>query len=475
MNNDNIIQSLWNLCHILRGDGISYHAYISELTYLLFLKIAEENKSEHLLPKGYRWGNLVNYDGDDLLFFYQQMLTYLGGSATTAAVREIYAFPTTVFSHSVNLRAVVEGIAKIDWHSIKQDRMGDLYEGLLAKNSEDARSGAGQYFTPRPLVDSIVSLVQPKLAENIQDPAAGSGGFLIAADHFIRSNNTRKSYDYARPRYQGVEIERGTHRICLMNTFLHQMDADLIFGDALTEDARGLRPADVILANPPFGAKAGSARTARNELPFPTTNKQLAFLQHAVLGLKRRGRAALVMPDSVLFEDGMGRRIRHDLMERCNLHTILRLPTGIFYSQGVRTNVLFFTRGTTDEENTKAVWIYDLRTKMPSFGKRNPLTREHFKPFEKFFGNEPYGRTDRLDKDGHGRARCFDRKDIAKRGDNLDITWLDDGSREIAGIVPSPNDIAAEIAVNLRAALEEVDAVIESLDYEAAEPTEDAE
>ena len=330
MNNDNIVQTLWNLCHILRGDGISYHGYISELTYLLFLKIAEENESENLLPADHRWRNLVNYDGDDLLFFYQKMLTHLGGCATTSAVREIYAFPTTVFSHSVNLKAVIDGIARIDWHSVKQDRFGDLYEGLLAKNSEDARSGAGQYFTPRPLVDSIVSLVKPKLAENIQDPAAGSGGFLIAADHYIRSKNTRNSYDSARPRYQGLEIERGTHRICLMNTFLHGMEADITFGDALTEDAQDLRPADVILANPPFGAKAGSVRTARSDLPFPTTNKQLAFLQHAVLGLKKGGRAAVVMPDSVLFEDGVGRQIRHDLMERCNLHTILRLPTGIF-------------------------------------------------------------------------------------------------------------------------------------------------
>ena len=475
MNSENIVQKLWNLCHILRGDGISYHGYISELTYLLFLKIAEENGSENLLPDGYRWRNLVHYDGDDLLFFYQTMLTHLGGCASTAAVREIYAFPTTVFSHSVNLRAVIDGIARIDWHSIHRDSFGDIYEGLLAKNSEDARSGAGQYFTPRALVDSIVSLVRPQLDEDIQDPAAGSGGFLIAADHYIRSRTNLESYNSARPTYQGVEIERGTHRICMMNTFLHGMDAEIIFGDALTEDAQNLRPADVILANPPFGAKAGSARTVRNDLPFPTTNKQLAFLQHSVLSLKAGGRAAVVMPDSVLFEHGVGRQIRSDLMDRCNLHTILRLPTGIFYSHGVKTNVLFFSRGTTLRNNTKEVCIYDLRSNMPSFGKRNPLTRDYFQEFEEFFGNDPHGRKRDGGKDAENRSRCFSRTELAELDDNLDITWIDDDEVDSGHENLTPNEIAVEIAVNLRAALEEVDAFIQQMDSDVPPPVETKE
>ena len=195
MNTDNIVQKIWSLCHILRGDGVSYREYISELTYLLFLKIAEETGTESLLPEGKRWSNLVNYNGDSILDYYREMLTYLGAHAPNDKVRKIYAFPTTVFSHSENLKAVIDGITKIDWHSITMDRMGDIYEGLLAKNSQDARSGAGQYFTPRPLVDCIVRLVQPGLGEIIQDPAMGTGGFLISADHYVRARAPAQKYD----------------------------------------------------------------------------------------------------------------------------------------------------------------------------------------------------------------------------------------------------------------------------------------
>ena len=465
MNSANIVQKLWNLCHILRGDGISYHGYISELTYLLFLKITDETGTEHLLPKGYRWHNLANYEGEDLLFYYQEMLTHLGGRAVSEVVRQIYAFPTTVFSHSINLRAVIDGIARIDWHSIGQDRMGDLYEGLLAKNSEDARSGAGQYFTPRPLVDCIVSLVRPQLGDDIQDPAAGSGGFLIAADHHIRTNNSEGAYEASKPQYQGVEIERDTHRICLMNTFLHQMEADIIFGDALTEDAKGLVPADIILANPPFGAKAGSARKLRSDLPFPTANKQLAFLQHTIHGLKPGGRAAVVMPDNVLFEDGVGRQVRHNLLEHCNLHTILRLPTGIYYSAGVKTNVLFFTKGSNVKGNTQAVWVYDLRTNMPAFNKRNPLTREHLRSFELAYGTDPLAQDREVEQGGDGRFRCFTREEIVMREELLDIVWLKDERSVERNVDVSPNDLSAEIVTGLEAALgemQELSALLES-------------
>lgn len=323
MSNTSVIQKIWNLCNILRGDGISYHQYISELTYLLFLKIAEETKTEHLLPEGYRWTNLLNYKGEDILSFYRIMLTHLGGQAKSQPIREIYAFPTTVFSHSENLRAVIDGISKIDWHSITSDGIGDIYEGLLAKNSQDARSGAGQYFTPRALVECIIQLTKPQLGEIVQDPAAGSGGFLISANDFVCANNSSHAYKKKPPKYEGVEIEKGTYRICLMNAFLHQLDAKIMLGDALTEDAKELSPADLILANPPFGAKAGSARKKRKDIKHITTNKQLAFLQHIYLGLKSGGRAAVVLPDNVLFEDGVGKAIRQELMEKCNLHTIL--------------------------------------------------------------------------------------------------------------------------------------------------------
>lgn len=473
MNNDNIVQRVWNLCNILRGDGISYHEYISELTYLLFLKIAEESRTENLLPKEHRWRDLVNYEGDNLLVYYQEMLTHLGGHAKSKAVREIYAFPTTVFSHSENLKAVIDGISVIDWHSVSDDGIGLIYEGLLAKNSEDSRSGAGQYFTPRALVDCIVKVTKPQLGEVIQDPATGSGGFLISADHFVRSGNIPKSYNSNPPIYQGMEIEKGTYRICLMNAFLHRMDANIVFGDALTEDASELAPADLILANPPFGAKAGSVRKGRKDIPFPTTNKQLLFLQHIYLGLKAGGRAAVVLPDNVLFEEGVGKRIRQDLMDKCNLHTILRLPTGIFYSQGVKTNVLFFSRGKTDHDSTKLVWVYDMRTNMSKFGKRNPLTHRHFNEFVALYGIDINGQAERVDNGRESRWRCFDREVIAKRNDNLDITWLKDESTGNVEDLDEPEVIAAQIMTNLRTALSEMEVMDDLLeDKDTPECTE---
>lgn len=303
MQENNIVQKIWSLCHILRGDGISYHEYISELTYLLFLKIAQETQTETQLPEGCRWADLVSHE-EDLLQAYQNILTRLGNEAESAQVRSIFAFPTTVFSHSANLNAVINGISAIDWHSIKRDGIGDIYEGLLAKNSQDARSGAGQYFTPRALVNAIVEVIQPRPGDVICDPAAGSGGFLIAADQYVRANYSVKQYESAPPKYQGSEIEKSTFRICLMNAFLHQLDADIVLEDALAEGSRKFQLANVILANPPFGAKAGSAREMRSEIHYPHVNKQLAFLQHICNSLAPGGQAAVVVPDNVLKDGG---------------------------------------------------------------------------------------------------------------------------------------------------------------------------
>lgn len=471
MNADNIVKKIWSLCHILRGDGVSYHEYISELTYLLFLKIAEENKTENLLPPGRRWNDLIEYKGDDLLSHYREMLTYLGEHAPSEQVRRIYAFPTTVFSHSENLRAVIDGIAKLDWHSITIDGMGEIYEGLLAKNSQDARSGAGQYFTPRPLVDCIVRLIQPGLGEVIQDPATGSGGFLISADHHVRTRVPVKAYRQNPPKYEGVEIEKGTYRICLMNAFLHQLDSRLILGDALTQDAEYLSPADVILANPPFGAKAGSARKQRDDIAYTTANKQFAFLQHIYLGLKPGGRAAVVLPDNVLFEEGVGRRIRQDLMDRCDLHTILRLPTGIFYSPGVKTNVLFFTRSRSDTGNTQTVWVYDMRHDAPKYGKKRPLRSDDFAAFEAAYGNDPKGAAPRSAHGDGSRWRSFSRQAIADRSDNLDLAWLADADIDPEETLTDPEEIAAAILAHLRAALMEIEGVAADL-AETAEASE---
>nr|WP_255481432.1 N-6 DNA methylase [Rhodanobacter sp. ANJX3] len=343
--------------------------------------------------------------------------------------------------------------------------MGGIYEGLIAKNSQDARSGAGQYFTPRALIDSIVRLVQPRGGELIQDPAAGSGGFLVSANDFVLGRTQSKTAKRSLPRFEGMEIEKGTYRICLMNAFLHGLDLRLILGDALTVDSANLTDPDVILANPPFGARAGGARRQRRDIPFPTANKQLAFLQHIYLALKPGGRAAVVLPDNVLFEDGVGRKVRQDILEKCNLHTIIRLPTGIFYAQGVMTNVLFFSRGEKPRGNTKETWIYDMRTGMPAFGKKQPLATAHFEEFEACFGPDPLGTSPRQDLGEQGRFRRFTRKQIAARNENLDIDWLR-ADQDNAGTNAEPEELAARISQLLRAAIEQIDLLSDELSAE---------
>lgn len=464
MKSENFVQKIWALCHILRGDGISYHQYVSELTYLLFLKIAEENDVEQLLPANYRWRDLVQHPKDGLLGFYQEMLTHLGTSADSEVIRAIYAFPTTVFSHSENLHAVIVGIAKMGWNDIGGDRFGEIYEGLIEKSSQDVRSGAGQYFTPRALVNSMVRVSKPDLGELIQDPAAGSGGFLITADRFVRSNNSKQAYRNNPPKYQGVEIEKNTRRICLMNTFLNGLDAVITQGDALTDDARHLDAASLILANPPFGSKAGSRRALRGDIIHRNTNKQLAFLQHIYLTLSDGGRAAVVLPDNVLFEDGVGRSVRQDLMTKCSLHTILRLPRGIFPGAGVKTNVLFFRK--EDGVTTTDVWFYDLRTNMPAFGKGNALLDSHFDDFERMYGDDAKGTSPRTDQGDNGRWRRLSREQIAERGDNLNWLWLRDESGDQDGSMQDPSDILVAIIGHLRSALNEIETLNSEIESE---------
>ena len=466
MKTTNIVQKIWNLCNVLRGDGISYNEYIAELTYLLFLKIAKETGTEELLPKGCRWDDLISYNDDNLLGYYREMLTRLGNKAKDENVKKIFAFPTTVFNHSENLKVVIDGINKINWHSLSRDGIGDMYEGLLAKNSEDSRSGAGQYFTPRSLVDAIVEIVKPSVGEVIQDPSSGTGGFLISADKYIRENNSAQAYKKCPPHYEGIEIEKGTFRLCLMNTFLHGMDAKIALGDALTADAKSLEMADVIIANPPFGSKSGGVRERREDVVFPTSNKQLDFLQHIYGGLKEGGRAAVVLPDNVLFEGSVGKKIREDLMHKCNLHTVLRLPTGIFYAQGVKTNVLFFTRGQKNKNQTKNTWVYDMRTKMPQFGKRTPLTFDYFMDFIKAYGKDPHGTSKRKDGGEQGRFRCFNRKYIAEHEDSLDISWLKDVNAEQHEDLLEPDELAAAAIAELEGAIGDLNSVLELLSME---------
>jgi len=478
MTNNTIVQRLWNLCHILRDDGITYHQYVTELTYLLFLKMMQERGAqfEKQIPEGLRWKDLESKEGTEQLTFYRKMLIELGDKGS-GRVEAIFAGAQSALTQPKNLTRLVEDIDKIDWFEAEKEGLGDLYEGLLEKNAGEKKSGAGQYFTPRPLINSMVNLSQPQPGELIEDPAAGTGGFLIAADKYIKGRTDdlydlpTKAQEFQRNRaYVGMELVPETRRLGLMNLMLHDIEGSLHLGNTLSSKGESMGKVDVVLTNPPFGTAKGGGVT-RDDFTFQTNNKQLAFLQHIYRSLKvpgakeqKGGRAAVVLPDNVLFEENAGTQIRRDLMDKCNLHTILRLPTGIFYAQGVKTNVLFFTRGATDSGNTKSVWVYDMRANMPSFGKRTPLTEEHFKDFEQAFGDDPYGASKRKDLGEEGRFRTFTRAEIEKRGDNLDISWLRDESATSADDLPEPDVIAAEILARLQTATTAIQELQEMLD-----------
>lgn len=460
-----IVAKLWSLCHVLRDDGITYHEYVTELTFLLFLKMMQETEQESILPKGYRWGDLVDKEGVEQLAFYRALLVHLGNEGS-GRVQIIFQNANTSLRQPKNLSKIVTDIDKLDWYSAKEEGLGDLYEGLLEKNASEKKSGAGQYFTPRPLIECMVNCLKPQPGEVIQDPAAGTGGFLIQADRAIKLMTddlfelSEKQQNFQRKNaFVGLELVPDTHRLLLMNCILHGINCDMILGDSLSPDGTHLPKADIVLTNPPFGTKKGGGKPTRDDFTFETSNKQLAFLQHIYRTLKPGGRAAVVLPDNVLFEEGIGTSIRADLMDKCNLHTILRLPTGIFYAPGVKTNVLFFTRGKTDSGHTKKVWVYDLRTNMPSFGKRTPLVHDHFKEFEKAYGRKADGTSKRTDEGEEGRFRCYPRDEISDRSDNLDISWLKDEDATNHEDLPEPDVIANMIRERLTTALEEMDAL----------------
>ncbi|MEZ6049289.1 MAG: N-6 DNA methylase [Planctomycetaceae bacterium] len=459
-----IVAKLWSLCHVLRDDGITYHEYVTELTFLLFLKMMKETEQESVLPKGYRWDDLTALDGVDQLAFYRALLVHLGNEGS-GRVQAIFRDANTSLRQPKNLAKLVTDIDQLDWYFAREEGLGDLYEGLLEKNASEKKSGAGQYFTPRPLIECMVNCLQPVPGEIIQDPAAGTGGFLIQADRYIKERTDdlfdlkQKQQDFQRKQaFVGVELVDDTHRLLLMNCQLHSIECEMISGDTLSPEGAALPKADIVLTNPPFGTKRGGGKPTRDDFTFVTGNKQLAFLQHIYRTLKPGGRAAVVLPDNVLFEEGTGTKIRTDLMAKCNLHTILRLPTGIFYAQGVKTNVLFFTRGKTDEGNTKQVWVYDLRANMPAFGKRTPLTHAHFTEFEKAYGKKPDGTSKRTDQGEEGRFRSFMREEIQKSKDNLDISWLRDENATNHEELPAPEEIAELIRERLAIAMEEMDA-----------------
>lgn len=475
-----IVARLWSLCHVLRDDGTSYNEYVTELTYLLFLKMLAETGREERLPAGYRWADLARREGLEQLDFYKRLLLDLGDPrrASDALVRAIFTDAQTKLRKPTNLKALTTAIDKLDWFSAREEGLGNLYEGLLEKNAAEKKSGAGQYFTPRPLIDCIVRLTKPKAGEVIQDPAAGTAGFLVAADQFVKATTDdlytlpeAQAFFQRYGAYGGAELVPDTHRLALMNLMLHGIEGGVVLADTLSPDGESLGKADLILTNPPFGTKKGGGRPTRADFSVTadTSNKQLAFVEHIVRALKPGGRAAVVVSDNVLFEDNTNRRLRTWLMDLGDLHTILRLPTGIFYAQGVKTNVLFFRRGLADKANTKAVWVYDMRADQPAYGKTRPLTVSDFAEFEAAYGDDPNGTSRRTDTGETGRFRRFSRDEIAGRNDNLDIAWLRDSEADAEGTLTDPEDISAAIIGHLRAALSEIETIQDELEQE--EPT----
>ena len=465
MTNQEIVSKLWNLCNVLRDDGITYHQYVTELTYILFLKMAKETKAEEAIPEDYRWDKLTSYSGIELKKFYKELLTYLGEN-TKGRVREIYQGASSNIDEPKNLEKIIKSINELDWFSAQEEGLGNLYEGLLERNASEKKSGAGQYFTPRELIDVMTELIAPQPGERCNDPACGTFGFMIAADRYVK-DHTDELFDLTeelatfqvKEAFSGGELVHETHRLALMNAMLHNIEGKIVLGDTLSESGKAMTGFDVVLTNPPFGTKKGGERATRDDFTYTTSNKQLNFLQHIYRSLKSDGkaRAAVVLPDNVLFADGDGEKIRVDLMNKCNLHTILRLPTGIFYAQGVKTNVLFFTRGKNDEDNTKELWIYDLRTNMPSFGKTNKLKKEHFNDFIKAYQAED--RTTVNDE----RWNCFTREQIAEKGNSLDLGLIRDESILDYEDLPDPIESAEDAITQLEMAVDLVKDVVREL------------
>ncbi|TAM97546.1 MAG: SAM-dependent DNA methyltransferase [Rhizobiaceae bacterium] len=480
MTSNSIVQKLWNYCNILRDDGLSYQDYLEQLTFLLFLKMADERQKLQkskapLIPPDLDWQSLERLDGEPLDRHYRRILAELGRKP--GLLGTIFRKAQNKVQDPAKLkRLVTDLIGREQWTTLGVDVKGDAYEGLLEKNAADVKGGAGQYFTPRALIHAIVEVMRPQPGQLIHDPACGTGGFLLVAHEYI-SQHFKLDKDQKRELKEkalsGTEIVDAAARLCAMNLYLHGIGGDdsISVGDALI--SKGSREYDVVLTNPPFGKKSSitfisedgeeqreTLTVFRDDFWATTSNKQLNFLQHVRSILKIGGRAAIVVPDNVLFEGGAGETIRRRLLHECDVHTLLRLPTGIFYAQGVKANVLFFDRRAASEKPwTKKLWIYDFRTNQHFTLKTNPLRREHLDDCVACYNAE--NRHKRKETD---RFRAFDYDDLVKRDKaSLDIFWLKDDSLEDAANLPAPDVIAAEIVEDLQAALDEFTLIAEDL------------
>jgi type I restriction enzyme M protein len=487
-----IVQKLWNYCNILRDDGLSYGDYVEQLTFLLFLKMAHEQTQPPLrrpspVPEEYAWPTLTSRDGDALETHYRHVLEELGKRGGMLGI--IFRKAQNRIQDPAKLRRLIADlIDREQWMALDADVKGDAYEGLLEKNAQDIKGGAGQYFTPRPLIRAVVDVMRPAPGETICDPACGTGGFLLAAYESIlgrfptldRNQKRHLTHDALR----GVEIVDNVTRLCAMNLLLHGIGTQA--GDETpvrTEDSLRSVPGtffDLVLTNPPFGRKSSvlvvnedgdeerqALTIKRDDFWTSTTNKQLNFVQHVKSLLKINGRAAVVVPDNVLFEGGAGETIRRKLLAECDVHTLLRLPTGIFYANGVKVNVLFFDRKPADPAPwTKTLWVYDLRTNGHFTLKTNPLKRSDLDEFvacyradNRFERQETWSESTPT-----GRWRAYPYEALLQRDKvSLDLFWIPDESLADSSTLPDPDAIAAEIVEDLRAALLEFEAIQENL------------
>ncbi|MCP4542483.1 MAG: SAM-dependent DNA methyltransferase [Chloroflexi bacterium] len=489
-----IVQRLWNYCNVLRDDGVSYGDYVEQLTYLLFLKMDEERVSvmglPSAIPAAYNWASLRNLEGTDLENHYRAILAELGKGSGLIPV--IFRKAQNRIQDPAKLRRLITLIEGETWTGLDMDVKAEIYEGLLEKNAQDIKSGAGQYFTPRPLIQAMVDVMRPEPGQTICDPAAGTGGFLIATHEHITDRHRLNRPQYEHLNHQalhGWEIVDNTARLCVMNLYLHGIGANGAPGQVghspiRVDDSLASHPGehfDLVLTNPPFGKKSSvtyvteegglrreSQTIVRDDFWTSTSNKQLNFVQHVRAILTIHGRAAVVVPDNVLFEGGAGEAVRRKLLHECDIHTLLRLPTGVFYAQGVKANVIFFDRRPgSPTAATKALWIYDLRTNKNFTLKQNPLTRADLDEFVACY--TPENRHERAptwsEDNPDGRWRSFSYEELMARDKvNLDIFWLRDESLEETANLPDPDILAAEIVEDLEAALEQFRLIAEDLE-----------
>ena len=490
MTTASIVSKVWAFCTTLRDDGVGYGDYLEQLTYLIFLKMADEYArppyERHIgIPAGYDWSSLTTRRGAELEAHYVALLRRLGQER--GMLGQVFAKAQNKIADPAKLHRLIGMVDGTDWVMLDADVKGDIYEGLLERNAEDTKSGAGQYFTPRALIRAMVACVRPEPGKTIADPACGTGGFFLAANAYLADpdnhalDRDQKAFlKYAT--FHGNEIVAGTRRLCLMNLLLHgigEITADTAVSPADALISPPSETFDYVLANPPFGKRSAMSFTNadgrqetddltynRQDFWATTSNKQLNFVQHIRTMLKTTGRAAVVVPDNVLFEGGAGETVRRKLLQTTDLHTILRLPTGIFYAQGVKANVLFFdNRPASPDPQTSKVWYYDYRTNVHHTLKQKPLTYAHLEDFVACYSpenrhvREPAWSEETPD----GRWRAYSREELLRRDKaSLDVFWLKDASMTDLENLPEPDVLAGEIVENLRAALASFEAVVEN-------------